>query len=182
MGHDLQVIPPSYVKPYVKREKKNAADAAAICEAVTRPTMDFVAAQTEACSSIIVLHRTRDFLVRQRTQIGRACATHRFLSCLPSLRICHFLASSASCIAIPIRSDNMLRRHRPTASSCKRVGVPTLATSFKHFGHFFISKHVKFSDPDGQIRVDLTGTCATFRFAVAQEPLWDAPLRQSRPG
>lgn len=76
MGHDVRLMPPSYVKPYVKRGKTDAADAAAICEAVTRPSMRFVAIKSEACSSVLVLHRTRDFLVRQRTQIGNAIRGH----------------------------------------------------------------------------------------------------------
>ena len=76
MGHDVRLMPPSYVKPYVKRGKTDAADAAAICEAVTRPSMRFVAVKSEACSSVLVLHRTRDFLVRQRTQIGNAIRAH----------------------------------------------------------------------------------------------------------
>jgi hypothetical protein len=76
MGHDVRLMPPSYVKPHVKRGKTDAADAAAICEAVTRPTMRFVAVKSEACSSVLVLHRTRDFLVRQRTQIGNAIRAH----------------------------------------------------------------------------------------------------------
>jgi transposase len=76
MGHDVRLMPPSYVKPYVKRGKTDAAAAAAICEAVTRPSMRFAAIKSEACSSILVLHRTRDFLVRQRTQIGNAIRAH----------------------------------------------------------------------------------------------------------
>lgn len=76
MGHDVRLMPPSYVKPYVKRGKTDAADAAAICEAVTRPSMRFVSIKSEACSSVLVLHRTRDFLVRQRTQIGNAIRAH----------------------------------------------------------------------------------------------------------
>jgi len=76
MGHDVRLMPPSYVTPYVKRGKTDAADAAAICEAVTRPSMRFVAIKSEACSSVLVLHRTRDFLVRQRTQIGNAIRAH----------------------------------------------------------------------------------------------------------
>lgn len=76
MGHDVRLMSPSYVKPYVKRGKTDAADAAAICEAVTRPSMRFVALKSEACSSVMVRHRTRDFLVRQRTQIGDAIRAH----------------------------------------------------------------------------------------------------------
>lgn len=69
-------MPPSNVKPYVKRGKTDAADTAAICEAVTRPSMRFVAIKCEACSSVLVVHRTRDFLVRQRTQTGNAIRAH----------------------------------------------------------------------------------------------------------
>ena len=76
LGHAVRLMPPSYVKPYVKRGKTDAADAAAICEAVTRPSMRFVAIKSEDCSSVMVLHRTRDFLVRQRTQIGNAIRAH----------------------------------------------------------------------------------------------------------
>lgn len=72
MGHEVRLMPPSYVKPYVKRGKTDAADAEAICEAVTRPSMRFVAVKDEAASAVIVLHRVRDFLVRQVTQTGNA--------------------------------------------------------------------------------------------------------------
>ncbi len=62
-------MPPSYVKPYVKRGKTDAADAEAICEAVTRPTMRFVPIKTTEQQAVLMLHRTRDLLVRQRTML-----------------------------------------------------------------------------------------------------------------
>ena len=65
-------MPPAYVKPYVKRQKNDAADAEAICEAVTRPNMRFVPVKTEEQQSILVLHRSRDLLMRQRTMILNA--------------------------------------------------------------------------------------------------------------
>jgi len=68
LGHDVKLIPPVYVKPYVKRGKSDAADAEAICEAVTRPTMRFVEIKTPDQQAILALHRTRDLVVRQRTQ------------------------------------------------------------------------------------------------------------------
>lgn len=68
LGHEVKLIPPVYVKPYVKRGKSDAADAAAICEAVTRPTMRFVEVKTPDQQAILALHRTRDLVVRQRTQ------------------------------------------------------------------------------------------------------------------
>lgn len=67
-GHDVKLIAPIYVKPYVKRGKSDAADAEAICEAVTRPTMRFVEIKSPEQQSILSLHRARDLVVRQRTQ------------------------------------------------------------------------------------------------------------------
>lgn len=68
LGHAVKLIPPVYVKPYVKRGKSDSADAEAICEAVTRPTMRFVEVKTPEQQAILALHRTRDLVVRQRTQ------------------------------------------------------------------------------------------------------------------
>jgi transposase len=68
LGHNVKLIPPVYVKPYVKRGKSDAVDAAAICEAVTRPTMRFVEVKTPEQQAILAVHRTRDLIVRQRTQ------------------------------------------------------------------------------------------------------------------
>jgi transposase len=65
-GHTVRLMPPAYVKPFVKRQKNNAADAEAICEAVQRPTMRFVAVKSEAAQAAAVVFRTRDMLVRQR--------------------------------------------------------------------------------------------------------------------
>lgn len=70
LGHDVRLIPANYVKPYVKRGKSDAADAEAICEAVTRPTMRFVAIKTEEQQGVLFLHRARDLIVRQRTQLS----------------------------------------------------------------------------------------------------------------
>jgi len=72
LGHDVRLIPPAYVKPYVKRQKNDAADAEAICEAVTRPNMRFVPVKSEAQQAVLVLHRSRDLLMRQRTMILNA--------------------------------------------------------------------------------------------------------------
>ncbi len=69
LGHEVRLIPPAYVKPYVKRGKSDAIDAAAICEAVTRPSMRFVAVKSPEQQAVLALHRVRDLIVRQRTQI-----------------------------------------------------------------------------------------------------------------
>ncbi|MBL3563302.1 IS110 family transposase [Rhodovulum sulfidophilum] len=69
LGHDVRLMPAGYVKPYVKRGKTDAVDAEAICEAVRRPTMRFVELKTEDQQAILAIHRTRDLVVRQQTQI-----------------------------------------------------------------------------------------------------------------
>lgn len=68
-GHEVRLIPPIYVKPYVKRGKSDAVDAEAICEAVTRPTMRFVQVKSVEQQAMLSLHRTRELVVRQRTQL-----------------------------------------------------------------------------------------------------------------
>ena len=70
LGHDTRLMPPTYVKAYVKRGKNDAADAAAICEAVTRPSMRFVPIKSVEQQSMLMLHRARDLLIRQRTQLN----------------------------------------------------------------------------------------------------------------
>jgi transposase len=76
LGHTVKLMPPSYVKPYVKRGKNDSADAAAICEAVTRPTMRFVAVKGPEQQAVLMLHRTRALLMRQRTMTVNALRGH----------------------------------------------------------------------------------------------------------
>jgi transposase len=76
LGHDVRLMPPSYVKAYVKRGKNDAADAEAICEAVTRPSMRFVPIKSAEQQAALMLHRTRDLLIRQRTQLINAMRAH----------------------------------------------------------------------------------------------------------
>jgi len=76
LGHQVRLMPPSYVKPYVKRQKNDAADAEAICEAVTRPTMRFVEAKSAEQQGIMALHRVRLMLMRQRVQLSNAIRGH----------------------------------------------------------------------------------------------------------
>jgi hypothetical protein len=72
LGHEVRLIPPIYVKPFVKRQKNDASDAEAICEAAQRPTMRFVAVKSESAQASAAIFRTRDLLVRQRTQLINA--------------------------------------------------------------------------------------------------------------
>ncbi|WP_034999359.1 IS110 family transposase [Beijerinckia mobilis] len=76
MGHEVKLMAPSYVKPYVKRGKNDMVDAEAICEAVTRPNMRFVPIKTVEQQSILMLHRSRALLVRQRTMLVNALRGH----------------------------------------------------------------------------------------------------------
>jgi len=76
LGHLVKLIPPAYVKPFVKRQKNDMADAEAIAEAATRPTMRFVAVKSEEQQAMAMAYRTRDLLVRQRTQTINALRGH----------------------------------------------------------------------------------------------------------
>ncbi len=76
LGHDIRLIPPAYVKPYLRRQKNDAADAAAICEAVTRPSMRFVPVKSEEQQATLMLHSARELLVSQRTALINALRGH----------------------------------------------------------------------------------------------------------
>src|SRR6516162_10114546 len=76
LGHTVRLMPPAYVKPYVKRQKNDAADAEAICEAVSRANMRFVATKTPEQQSCLMLHRTRHLLIRQQTAVINAIRAH----------------------------------------------------------------------------------------------------------
>jgi transposase len=76
LGHDLWLIPPAYVKPFVKRQKNDAADAEAICEAAQRPTMRFVPVKSEETQGAAMVFRVRELLIRQRTQAINALRGH----------------------------------------------------------------------------------------------------------
>ena len=76
LGHTVRLMPPAYVKPYVKRHKNDAVDAEAICEAVTRPNMRFVATKTPEQQSCLTLHRTRHLFIRQQTSVINAIRAH----------------------------------------------------------------------------------------------------------
>src|SRR5690242_15067094 len=76
LGHTVKLMPPAYVKAYVKRNKNDAADAEAICEAVTRPSMRFVPVKDAEQQSVLMLHRARSLLIRQRTMLVNALRAH----------------------------------------------------------------------------------------------------------
>jgi transposase len=76
LGHTVRLMPPAYVRPYVKRQKNDAADAEAICEAVTRANMRFVATKTPEQQSCLMLHRTRHLFIRHQTSVINAIRAH----------------------------------------------------------------------------------------------------------
>ena len=76
LGHEARLMPPNYVKAYVKRNKHDVADAEAICEAVRRPSMRFVPVKTAEQQSALMMHRARDLLIRQRTMLVNALRGH----------------------------------------------------------------------------------------------------------
>ena len=76
LGHKVRLMPPQFVKPYVKSQKNDAADAEAICEAVQRPTMRFVPIKSADQQAVLLLHRTRDLLIRQRSSLISAIRAH----------------------------------------------------------------------------------------------------------
>ncbi len=76
LGHEVRLIPPAYVKPFVKRQKNDAADAEAICEAAQRPSMRFVPVKSEETQGAAMVFRVRELLIRQRTQAINALRGH----------------------------------------------------------------------------------------------------------
>src|SRR5690606_15073014 len=83
LGHEVRLLPAQYVRPYVKTNKNDAADADAICEAMTRPTMRFVPVKEEDQQEVLVLHRVREMLMRQRTNSSMVSAAI-WLNSVPS--------------------------------------------------------------------------------------------------
>jgi transposase len=84
LGHAVRLMPPAYVRPYVKRQKNDAADAEAICEAVTRANMRFVETKTPEQQSCLMLHRTRHLFIRQQSASRRGTGVRRVGPGLPA--------------------------------------------------------------------------------------------------
>ena len=119
LGHDVKLMPAQYVKPYVKRGKNDAADAEAICEAVTRPTMRFVGIKSPEQQSAMMLHRVRLILNRQRTQLSNAM--RRTWPSSGSRHRSAGTASSSSSTSSPTRLTSGCRPMRGSAWRCWRL-------------------------------------------------------------
>ena len=117
LGHTVRLIPPSYVKAYVKRSKNDAADAAAICEAVTWPSMRIVPVKTVVQQGTLSVHRTRDLLIGQRTQLINALRAH-----LAELGIVAQEGRDGLARLIAMRSRRRARCNRFRTRCCRRFG------------------------------------------------------------
>jgi transposase len=117
LGHTVRLMPPAYVKPYVKRQKNDTADAEAICEAVTRANMRFVPTKTPEQQSCLMLHRTRHLFIRQQTAVINSIRAHlaEFGIVAPVGR----KGSRNCCMLWPTRATN----------GCQRLPVPVLPRS-----------------------------------------------------
>ncbi len=113
LGHEVRLMPPRYVKPYVKRSKSDAADAEAICEAVERPTMRFVPIKTPEQQSVLMLHRTRQLFVRQRTTLINAIRAH-----LAELGIVAGLGRNGVEVLLELIANGEDERVPPAAREC----------------------------------------------------------------
>ena len=113
LGHEVRLMPPAYVKPYVKRGKNDAADAEAICEAVTRQTMRFVPIKSREQQAALSLHRVRRLLIKQRTQL-----VNMMRSVLAELGI-----------AIPVGLEKALQMARQTVDGEAVLDLPTEAAN-----------------------------------------------------
>ena len=120
LGHTVRLMPPAYVKPYLKRQKNDAADAEAICEAVMRPNMRFVETKTAEQQSCLMLHRTRHLFVRQQNAVINSIRAH--LAELGIVAPVGATASRSCSTSSPIRTTIACRRLHATA-------LPLLARS-----------------------------------------------------
>src|SRR3954452_17749644 len=116
LGHTVRLIPPNYVKAYLKRSKNDANDAAAICEAVTRRSMRFVPIKTKEQQAVLMLHRTRQLLVRQRTMMSNALRGH-----LAELGIVSAKGRNGTAELLEIIADNADRRVSPAVRGILEV-------------------------------------------------------------
>jgi hypothetical protein len=126
LGHEVRLMPPAYVNPYVKRGKTDAADAEAVCEAVTRPTMRFVAVKTLEQQAALSMRRTRDLLVKQRTQLIN------MIDVAHGLVLLFGIGTKGPCMGFSLSRSSPGRRSFPSSVSCfdlkARFFVPTYAS------------------------------------------------------
>src|SRR5258707_3177785 len=154
MGHKVVLIPPAYIKPYVKRGKNDAVDAAAICEAMSRPEMRFVPAKSTDQQAVLMLHKTRELLVKQRTMNVNALRGHltefgivvaKGIGCVDELialakadtKLPQIAKSAVECLAqhleginqsIEVVEDEIAKAHRQNPTSRLLDEIPGIGT------------------------------------------------------
>jgi transposase len=169
LGHTVRLMPPSYVKAYLKRSKNDANDAAAICEAVTRPSMRFVPTKSEQQQSGLMLHRSRQLLVRQRTMLSNAIRGH-----LAELGIISAKGRNGTAELFKIIADEKDSRIPAAATHSRTIA------SLSRRAHC----HQGWPNPDGSRRVESLRTAGISHSGGLQEPpsSWrriDRPLATS---
>ncbi|MBC7767204.1 MAG: transposase [Phycisphaerales bacterium] len=118
LGHDVRLIHPTYVKPYVKRQKNDAADAEAICEAVSRANMRFVEINSPEQQAIMIAHRTRSILTRQRTHCPTQSACTWRRSAWSRRRGASDWSCSPPSSPMPTMAASLFRRGHPCRFDC----------------------------------------------------------------
>ncbi len=168
MGHDVRLMPPSYVKAYVKRGKNDALDAAAACEAVSRPNMRFVAIKSEAQQATLMAHKARDLVVKQRTMTVnslRGCLAEFGVVVAKGVQGVEELAQKATAAGLPEMarlSANILLEQlakldaaiadltRHIVKAQRNTAVPRLLREIPGIGALFASR-VSASVPDARV-------------------------------
>ena len=139
LGHTVRLMPPAYVKPYVKRQKNDAADAEAICEAVTRANMRFVATKTPEQQSCLMLHRTRHLFIRQQTSVINVIRAH-----LAELGIVAPVGRKGVEELLDVVADPNDKRVPETARTCLialGAQLRSLKTQILEFDHMIMAWH-----------------------------------------
>jgi transposase len=130
LGHTVQLMPPSYVKPHVKRQKNDSTDAEAICEAVTRPNMRFVASKTIEQQSCLMLHRVRHLIIRQQTAVINSLATSAVAGAepMPGIASSRLLVAFDRCQAIMRLSNSRICELQDLSLQCPQLTAESRKT------------------------------------------------------
>jgi hypothetical protein len=169
LGHTVRLMPPAYVKPYVKRHKNDAADAEAICEAVTRANMRFVAIKTPEQQSCLMLHRTRHLFIRQQTAVINAIRAH-----LAEFGIVAPVGRNGVEQLLDVVADASDRRLPEVARACLlALGAQTLKAQILNFDQQIMAWHRS---------NEASKRSMTFPASVRRSPpLWSPALLIRRP-
>jgi transposase len=177
LGHTVRLMPPAYVKPYIKRQKNDAADAEAICEAVTRPSMRFVETKTPEQQSCLMLHRTRHLFIRQQTAVINAIRAH-----LAEFGIVAPVGRNGVEQLLGVVAD-------PNDKRVERPSEPALQGEHDRLERRSVAAARELEQVSDELRLDRRRTALQLRcvvlaqcFAVDADDVRDLVLRDSEPG